>query len=348
MEKNNINYRLSCLKKYGKNSFSHLTLSESLSHFCGEWEGYISYKNFFKCIIVLGDPIVPENSLTQVIKDFKKWAKQQRIIIFFIACTNKGYDSFKKEGFKRVCWGHEAIVNLNTFNTTGGKRGSIRRSINHAGKYNLIVEEYKYSSKRNQQIENGIHNVSDHWYKINKIKEPTFIVGKVEFENNYDTRYFICTYNNKIVGFLKYCPIFGKKNSYYLDIGRRSTDSPRGTIDYLIVKSFEELKKEGVEEVNLGPSPYSFLSQDITTYAHIREKLFILFKPLFELTYPAYSEFFFKDKYATSWDESYVYYYPRFSIRMLFALVHAIYPGGFSSIYFHKTKYLLKNTYNKR
>ncbi|MCJ7570412.1 MAG: DUF2156 domain-containing protein [Candidatus Thermoplasmatota archaeon] len=348
MQKDNINYRLSCLKKYGKTSLSHLTLSNSLSIFCGDWDGYIAYKKIFKCAIVLGDPIVPAGLLEQALKDIKEWAKSKKLQIFIFVCTKNGYESFEKQGFKRVCWGYEALINLNKFNIKGGKKGSIRRSINHAVKNNLIVKEYGYISNRNKNIENEIQRITNEWCQIKKIQEPTFLIGKVDFENNYGTRYFICKHNNKIVGFLKYCPIFGKKNSYYLDLGRRSIKSPRGTIDYLIVKSFEKLSKEGIEKVYFGPSPYSFLSPDITKYSHLSEKLFVLLRPLFELIYPAKSEFFFKYKYATSWEPSYVYYYPRLNIRMLLSLVHFVYPGGFASIFLQKTKYILKkNNYNE-
>ncbi|MCJ7570409.1 MAG: DUF2156 domain-containing protein [Candidatus Thermoplasmatota archaeon] len=341
MQNNNLNYRLSCLKKYGKNSLSHLTLSNSLSVFGGDWDGYIAYKKIFKCAIVLGDPIVPADSLEKALKDIKEWAKSKKLLVFILPCTQNGYEFFEKQGFKRVCCGFEPIVNLNKFNLKGSKKSNIRNNINHAVRNNLIVEEYGYNSNRIKLIEKEIQRISNEWCQIKKIQEPTFFVGKVDFENNYGSRYFICKYKNKIVGFLKYSPILGI-NSYYLDLGRRSIKSPRGTIDYLLVKSFEKFYEEGIEKVQFGTLPYSFLSQDISKYSHLIEKLIVLSRPLFELVYHAKSEFSIKNRYATNWEPSYIYYYPRLKIRMLLSLVHFVYPGGFASIFLQKTKYIFK------
>lgn len=341
MQKKNINYRLDCLKKYGKNTLSHLTLSNSLSIFVGDWEGYIAYKNIFKCAIVLGNPIVNSVSLEKALRDLKNWAKSKKLSVFIFVCSDNGCEFYKKQGFKRVCWGHEAIINLNEFNIKGRKKSNIRNNINYAVKNKLIIDEYRYISNRNKFIEKEIQRISKEWCQIKKIIEPAFLIGKIDFENNYGSRYFICKYNNKIVGFLKYCPIFGK-NGIYLDLGKRCINSPRGTIDYLIIKSFEILRNEGIEKVHFGPSPYSFLSPDITKYSRISEKLFILFRPLFELIYPVKSEFFIKDRYATSWEPSYIYYYPHLNFRVILSLIHAVYPGGLASIILAKIKYTLK------
>jgi phosphatidylglycerol lysyltransferase len=336
MQKDNINYRLSCLKKYGNTSLSHLTLSNSLSTFYGNWEGYIAYNIIFKCAIVFGDPIVPADKLEQALRDLKKWAKSKRLMVI-ITCPQNGYKSFEKQGFKRICWGYEAVIDLNKFNIKGPKKSNIRNSINHAIRNNLIVEEYEFISNRDTYIEKEIKRVSNEWCKAKKINELTFLTGKADFENNYGTRYFICKYKNKIVGFLKYAPIFGI-NSYYLELGRRGINSPRGTIDYLLVKSFEKFSKEGIKQINFGPLPYSLLSSDITRYSHLSQKLYVLLRPVFELVYPVKSQYFIKNRYATSWEPSYIYYYPRLNIRMLLSLVHYVYPGGFASILIEKIK----------
>ena len=60
MENIEYDYRITCLKKYGKTSLSYLTLSDSLSIFHGEWEGYFAYKEFLRAAIFLGDPIVSD------------------------------------------------------------------------------------------------------------------------------------------------------------------------------------------------------------------------------------------------------------------------------------------------
>lgn len=343
MQKNNINTQLFYLKKYGNSSLSPLTLSDSLSIFKGEWDGYIAYKYIFKCAIVLGDPIVHTESIKQAIKDFKDWIDSKRFNICLFVCTKNMDKFFEKEGFKRVCCGYEPIVDLKKFNLSGHKKSSIRRSVNRAERIKLTVEEYKYNSNRCQFIEDEIKRISNEWCQIKKTLEPEFFIGKVDFKVDYGTRYFICKEMNKIVGFIKYSPIF-KINSYFCDLARRGINSPRGTIDYLLVKSFEIFKNEGIEKLYFGTAFYSFLSTDFTKYKSFNQRLFAISEPLFELFYPIKSGLFFKFKYATSWEPNYIYYYPRFSIRMPLTFIHAVHPKGLASIFIHKTKYLLKKT----
>jgi len=67
---------------------------------------------------------------------------------------------------------------------------------------------------------------------------------------------------------------------------------------------------------------------------------FYVFKPIFEIFYPAKSEYFFKKKYATDWEPFYIFYYPRLNIRIFLAIINAIYNGGIAGLFVHKLKLL--------
>ena len=342
MKKLDYDYRIKYLKKYSKNPLSFLTLSDSLSILRGEWEGYIAYKDILGTVIVLGEPIVPNKSLHQSIKDLKERFSSKKFHICLVPCTEKLIDPLQKEGFKCVYIGSEAVVDLTKFSISGNKNWKIRSSVNFAKKNNMIVEEYRYYSKRSQKIENEINRISREWCNLNRIPEPTFVIGQVNFEKYKGARYFICYYNKKIVGFINYYPIFGL-DSYYLDLTRRARNSPRGTMDYLLVKSFETLRGENIQRVYIGLSPFSFPTLGYKINTRFENNLLELIKPLFELIYPAESEFFYKNKFATEWEPNYICFYPRISIRVLLSLLNVSYTGGITSLIINKTKNLIKS-----
>jgi phosphatidylglycerol lysyltransferase len=341
MEKNDYEYQLSCLKKYGTNPLSYLTLSEDLLTITGEWDGYIAYKSFLKSAVILGDPIVSDEKLYEVVKKLKQTLCANKNHICLFLCKEKMEKPLREEGFKGFCFGQDAIVNLNDFNLSGKKKWSIRSSINYAKKHNMIVEEYKHKLKRSKYIEKEIRKISEDWVKMKKEPELTFAFGHVDFKKNKEVRYFICKHQEEITGFLTYYPIYGKK-SFYLDLTRRKKISPRGTIDYLMVESFKILKKEGVEKIYIGCSPLFFRQLDPKINIIFTTVFFRLCKPFFRFLYPAKSELFFKKKYATEWEPYYIFYYPRFSLRIFLSMIHAIYEGGIASIIIHKLK-CLKN-----
>jgi phosphatidylglycerol lysyltransferase len=196
----------------------------------------------------------------------------------------------------------------------------------------MVVEEYKFKKKRSIDIENELHRITQEWCRLKHMSELTFAFGHVDFDKFPDAKIFLCKLQNNIIAYLIYFPIYGL-NSYYLDLSRREINAPRGAIDFLFVKSFEILKTEGIKKVYIGYSPTKYKKND-----YLSSRVFTTFKPLLEFFYPAKTEFFFKNKYATKWEPNYFFYYPRISIRMLFALVHSVYNGGLASICIHKFK----------
>lgn len=337
---NNFNYRLNCLKKYGKNSLSYLSLSESLSHFCGKWEGYIPYKELFKVAVILGDPVVTNESICEAVNDFKEKCSCENLHICLFLCTNKVLEQLKKIDFKVFYFGKEAIVDLDKFYLDGKKHASIRSSVNYAERHKMSVEEYDYKLTPSKSTEERLKKISKEWNRFKKIPELSFAFGRLDFDKRKDIRYFICKHKEKIVGFISYYPILGS-NRYYLDFMRRGLNSPRGVIDYLIVKSFEILKKEKVKKVHIGFAPLSFLRYDVYNH-NIVNKLLIMFKPFLEYFYPIQSEFFHKKKFATEWESNFICYYPRLSIRMILSVMHALYEGGFAAMNIYKLNYFMK------
>lgn len=339
MKKNEPDHRISCLEKYGTNSLSFLTLSDSLSTHRGSWEGYIAYKVYFKSAVILGDPIVPDNSISNAISDLKKNLSSKKYHIVFFLCTDKTINVLQRERFKCFYVGMEGVVDLGKFTISGRKKWSIRSSVNYAKRNNMIVEEYKYNTnKRSQEVENDILSISKEWCRMKKVPEFSFAFGHVDFDNFDGIRYFVCKHNGKIVGFVSYYPIYGI-NGYYLDLTRRGPYAPRGTIDYLLVKSFETLKNEGTEKIYLGFSPLSYLSHSCSINSQIYTNLLTLFKPFFEFFYPAKSEFYFKKKFAIEWEPNYIVFYPKISFRNLLSLIHSICEGGLASFVIQKSKY---------
>lgn len=340
MNKEEKNQRLQSLKKYGSNSLSYLTIAPEIETFRGDWEGYIGFKTYFKTMVILGDPITSKQDLPIALQELKHHCKANHMHACFFLNTRTPLQTLLDEGYKGIFVGQEAVVDLTMFSTAGKQGWSIRSSVNYAKRNKMQVEEYDFKKKTSKEIEYEISKIAQDLCKIKKMQELTFAFGRVDFHDLDDARYFICTHQKKIVGFLIYYPIFGSQ-SYYLDLTRRSIDAPRGVIDFLIVTSFEQLKKEGVNKIYIGYSPIPYEKKYLIK-SNFDTILFHLFKPFLTFFYPSKSEYFFKNKYATSWEPNYFFYYPKLSIRMLFALVHSVFPGGLCSILLNKIKFTLQ------
>ncbi|MEM0492436.1 MAG: DUF2156 domain-containing protein [Candidatus Thermoplasmatota archaeon] len=212
---NEDNTRLNYLKKYGKCSLSYLTLSKDIQSYHDSWEGYIAYKILLKSAIVLGDPIVSNDHIQLAVRRFKEDLHSKGIPICLFCSTNNTLHTLKKEGFKSIYIGREAIIDLKKFNLSGKKRASIRSSIHHAERNNLTVEEYKYNINRSSNIESEIRHISEEWKRIRRMPELTFAFGHVDFDNYKDIRYFICRHQNRMIGFISLYPIYASNSSFF-------------------------------------------------------------------------------------------------------------------------------------
>ena len=131
-----------------------------------KWEGYIAYKTSFKSATILGDPIVPDNSVEEAIDDLKENLLSRKYHINFFLCTDKSIDILKRKGFTCFYVGMEAVVDLNKFTIAGRKRWKIRSSVNYAKKNDKTDNKDTYSqTNRSKEIKNEIINRS----KDNKI-----------------------------------------------------------------------------------------------------------------------------------------------------------------------------------
>jgi phosphatidylglycerol lysyltransferase len=335
-----IEKKLKYLKKYANNPLSYLSISNNINSLEDKednFEGFIPYKKINNTIIILGDPLVNKNDLNKTFTYLKNLFEDQGISVCLFSCSESIVPILKKNNFKGVSIGKNAVTNLSTFSIKGGKKWNIRSSINYAKKHGYEIEEYCPSICHSRHMEEKIRDISNQWCQIKKIPKPRFIIGKLNFESGQGQRFFVCKIDGRIVGYVNYYPVFGS-NSYYLDHTRRINKCPRGVMDFLLVNSFRQFRSEGVSKIYLGLSPFSigdFQSDNLSGL----EKIFFHFgKYLLSFFYPIESEFFFKKKYATNWEPNYCFFYPRLSFRLFLSLANVFYDGGIPNLVYHKIK----------
>lgn len=336
----NFNGKKKCLQKYGKNPLSYLSLINHLDSLIGDFDGFITYKKKFNTIIALGDPIVPEKNFQRAIEKLKSISYKNKNSICIFSCSDRISSILDEKEFKGISIGKTAVVNLSKFTIKGGKNWSIRSSINYAKKHNYVIEEYNPSYYFSEELEDNIKKISEQWLRIKNIPEPRFVIGKLNFNDEFDQRFFICRNKGEIVGYINYYPVSDKE--YYLDHTRRITNAPRGVMDFLMVKSFEKLKSEGFEKVYIGLSPFKMEECKNAHFSLVEKIFFQIGKYLISLFYPIKSEYFFKKKYATNWEMNYCYFFPRLSFKSFLSLSNIFYSGGIKSLLYKKLKGIIK------
>jgi lysylphosphatidylglycerol synthetase-like protein (DUF2156 family) len=324
------------LKKYSHSSASYLTLSNDIKYFSVDSiDGYIGYVKHANVAVALGEPICSASNAFKLIHEFKLFCINNKWQICFFGCSENNTEIFRGCGFKAIYIGSEPFVALDKFTITGSKMCSVRRGINHAKRAGVCIEECFYN---NDKFKNELEAVTKDWLHTKKMPELSFMVGRLSFDP--ERRYFVARRNEQIVAFAIYNPIYALK-SYYLDLNRRRREAPNGTMEYLLVSSFEKLKHEGMQKIYFGLSPFSNAQAIANNHPFIARLMKFLYKH-FDFFYPAESEYFFKRKLSTDCEMGYLWYYPRISLRMLYGIFLSFCPGGIKEMISYKLSYALR------
>lgn len=247
------------LKSYGFNSTSYLALESDKKHFFHhQVPAVTAYAQFNKVAIAAGEPICPIDLLGTAIDEFLYFSQQRSQAPLFFEVTELAVPALQQRGFKFLKLGEEPFFELDKFTLKGNKMANVRSSGNTARKRGVTVREYYPTEPEASQINPQLEAISSRWLETRGISELSFTLGTLSLEQPGDRRYYIAEYDHQVIAFLTYSPIYARQG-VYLDLMRRTENTPTGTMDLLLSESFRLLGASGVKLVTMGMSPLANL-----------------------------------------------------------------------------------------
>jgi phosphatidylglycerol lysyltransferase len=252
-------------------------------------------------LIVLGDPVGNEVNIKGSIKEFCEYSKGKGVKPVFYQISSKYMPYYHDSGYRFIKLGEEGRVDLKRFTTEGKQNAKLRTSMNKFNREGYWFEVIQ--PPFNQELLTEITRVSKSW--LGNQKEKEFSVAS--FREDYVTRFPIAMLRDsdgQLIAFSTLATDY--KNTVSIDLMRKVSDSPNGTMDVLFIYIFNWAKDQGYETCSLGMSPlsnvgncsHSFTSEKIIGLAYLYGNSLYNFRGLKE----------FKDKFSTSWEPKYLAY----------------------------------------
>ena len=108
----------------------------------------------------------------------------------------------------------------------------------------------------------------------------------------------------QIRGFLHFVPAYGRK-AMSLSCMRRERDTPNGLTEFLVVRSIEQLRERGVEEVSLNFAAFArVMQQPRNARERVLGRALALANPFFQIE----SLYRFNAKFFPRWEPRYLVY----------------------------------------
>ena len=324
----------------GRTSTSYLSLSPNLERIrCGS-DGFVAFRERLGVRVVPGDPIARPAGLESIAAEVRRMTPMGRHVVLF-ACDVTTKKVFERHGFSSLYIGSEPVVDIATFSLAGRANRGLRGSVNRAGRKGLETTEYEPASGRNGPVEDGIRHVSKEWCRTKGTPELNFLVGRLDLDETYGKRYFLCWRGDEPVAYILLYPI-PTTGDVYLDHMRRLPGSPKECLDYTLCQTIDVLRSEGIGRLFMGVCPFSRMTDGENGNPTYVSTLFEMLRHPFGFFYPVEGEYMYKKKYATSWEPRYMCSLPKVSARGLLAILDCFCPGGMPAIASHKIKRLIK------
>lgn len=292
------------VEKYGNSSLDYFkTYEDKVFWFNNERTGFVSYKIALNYAMVLENPVAETQEIQQlIIADFDNDCKQKGLRVAYYRVPQNSLTLYKDLDKKFIPIGEEAIVELTNFNTEESDKKSLRKTVTKLTKSGYIFKVYEPPLKEGflQQLK----SVSKDWLEDMELTEIEFAQGIFsEKELKNQCIFTIESQEGQIEGFVNIIPDYIKGEANF-DLMRKIKTSPSGTMDFLFVNMFQELKKRGYTTCNLGMVPLSGIDQPKNIQEHALQtayeklKRFSHYKSLYQ----------FKEKFDPSWSMMFIVY----------------------------------------
>lgn len=254
----------------------------------------------------------------KIIRDFEADCRKKGLFIAYYRVPENYLELYKSLNKKILPIGEEAVVNLADFNLESSDRKGLRKVVSKLSRSNYVFKVYEAPQKEGflQQLK----SVSNDWLEEMNLKEIFFSQGTFsELELKNQSIFTIENQEGQIQSFVNIIPDYIKGEANF-DLMRKSKTAPSGTMDFLFVKMFEELKNRGYKSCNLGMVPLSGIDEPKNIQEHALQtayeklKRFSHYKGLYQ----------FKEKFDPSWTMMYLVYDEYYDLIALPAVLKKI------------------------
>lgn len=243
------------VEAYGHTSLARFTLFPDKRYFFSPGGSVIAYATKGRTAIALGDPIGPPADVAAAITAFQAFCGRNDWLPAFYQTLPDYLDRYRAAGFTALCIGHEGIVHLDTFTTSGGPNHALRTTANHLARlgYQTIMHE----PPLDQKLLAELRAVSDEWLTLIHGTEQRFALGA--FDDDYVRASQVMAVHGAdgaVVAFANIVPEY-QRNEITIDLMRHRRTVVSGTMEFLFIGFLQWAQGQGYASFNLGLSALS-------------------------------------------------------------------------------------------
>jgi phosphatidylglycerol lysyltransferase len=283
----------------------------------------VAYSAVGGVAMACGDPVCAEGEVETSIREYQEWCDRRSLIPCFYLAAEDHLPVYQDRGLSSVRIALEATVDLRLFSLEGGPRARLRQGVRRASREGLEVVRYQRAGERQPGLDEAMEEISSEWLEERHLGEPGFSFGRFSLDSLDGDPIFLCRRGDRVEAFCTFRP-YWNGNAMVLEVLRRRTRAPGGTLDLLLARSLEALKGDGLLEASLSPSP---LSGSEELQGPSQKGVALLFENLNRL-YGYKNLSLFKEKFAPSWEPRHLVFPRGADLRRIASVVSLVHRSG--------------------
>jgi phosphatidylglycerol lysyltransferase len=290
---------------YGQSSLARFTLFEDKAYyFSPSGQTAIAYVPKGRGAIALGDPIGPPTDLKEAIWGFREFCDRNDWHPGFYQVLPDHLKVYRSLGFNTLKIGEEGVVDLTTFTMSGKAKQDLRTSLNKFKRLGYSLQHLE--PPISPSILSQMRPISDEWLTEMQGAEKRFSLGWFDEAYIGDCEVFLVLDEaQQMIAFANVVNPYQSKNAT-VDLMRRRTDAPPGTMDFLFTGMFEHYKVQGYAGFNIGLSALAGVG-DVNTSRRLEKGVRYLYRHLSRF-YNFKGLHAYKDKFQPQWESRYLVY----------------------------------------
>jgi phosphatidylglycerol lysyltransferase len=217
-------------------------------------DGFLMFGVAGRTFVAMGDPVAQEPAATDLAWRLRELADRHHGVACFYQVRADNLPRYLDMGLELFKLGEEALVPLDSFGLEGGERRGLRQVVARAERDGLTFEVVPRQAV--EPLLGDLRAISDAWRGEKSTREKGFSLG-------FFSEPYLCEGPLALVR-LQGAPVaFANlwapeaREELSLDLMRHLPDAPRGTMDFLFVKTMAWGRAEGYRRFNLGMAPFS-------------------------------------------------------------------------------------------
>ena len=320
---------------YGNHTLAFFGLAPENLHFVTpDGKGIVNYRLTRNIAVVLGDPVCAPEDVEHVTSNFLNFCVQQKWHVALYQVYPQYLAAYRKLKLRAFKMGEEAMLNPQTFTLQGSALANVRTSCRRAEREGITIQWYEGIPPT--EVFQQLDQLNNIWLQERAgATETGFSVGRfdeiVTFAERADMiatrsghtsslsqeaipRFLTAvayTSTGTACSFMTFTPVYSSSIDaapsgewgWTLDIMRRTSETPPGVVELLLVHALERFRSQGATVLSLGLVAWSDtlneilplqreLASFVTDRLHLLETHDTLFK--------------FKQKFHPRWESRYI------------------------------------------